>query len=122
MCTERAQPVTVLRRSAYCHTAPVGQLSRRRLLYGAAAIGLLGGCGSTDRQPGVVTPQQLHADVSVWDASAVPSARVSSSVTVTYGHGIHGLPEFPGDDVRPQELGGGLFLQICGDDVGAVRD
>jgi Dyp-type peroxidase family len=91
-------------------------------LYGAAAIGLLGGCGSPERQPGVATPQQKHADVSVWDASAVPSAQVSSSVTVTYGHGVDGLPEFPGDEVRPQELGGKLFLQICGDDPDAVRD
>lgn len=70
----------------------------------------------------MVTPQQLHADISVWDADALPSAQVSSSVTVTYGHGIDGLPEFPGDEVRPQDLGGRLFLQICGDDVDAVRD
>ncbi|GGU20428.1 Dyp-type peroxidase [Lentzea flava] len=100
----------------------MGQLSRRRLLYGAAAIGLLGGCGSPERQPGVVTPQQRHADISVWDASSVPSAQVSSSVTVTWGHGVDGLPEFPGDAVQPQDLGGKLFLQICGDDPGAVRD
>jgi dye decolorizing peroxidase len=100
----------------------VVQLSRRRLLYSAAAIGLLGGCGSPERQQGVVTPQQLHADISVWDASAPPSAQVSSSVTVTCGHGIDGLPEFPGDVVRPQDLGGRLFLQICGDDADAVRD
>ncbi|WP_109630004.1 Dyp-type peroxidase [Lentzea atacamensis] len=100
----------------------MGQLSRRRLLYGAAAIGLLGGCGTPERQPGVVTPQQLHADISVWDAHALPSVQVSSSVTVTWGHGIDGLPEFPGDAVRPQDLGGKLFLQICGDDAGAVRD
>jgi Dyp-type peroxidase family len=97
-------------------------ISRRRLLYGAAAIGLLGGCGSPTRQPGIATPQQRHADISVWDAASVPSVQVSSSVTVTYGHGIDGLPEFPGDAVGPQELGGKLFLQICGDDPGAVRD
>ncbi|WP_112226438.1 Dyp-type peroxidase [Lentzea atacamensis] len=100
----------------------MGQLSRRRLLYGAAAIGLLGGCGTPERQPGVVTPQQMHADISVWDAHTLPSVQVSSSVTVTWGHGIDGLPEFPGDAVRPQDLGGKLFLQICGDDAGAVRD
>ncbi|MEU0880108.1 Dyp-type peroxidase [Lentzea sp. NPDC005914] len=100
----------------------MGQLSRRRLLYGAAALGLLGGCGAPERQPGVATPQQLHADVSVWDAAAVPSAQVSSSLTVTWGRGIDGLPEFPGDAVRPQDLGGRLFLQICGDDPDAVRD
>jgi dye decolorizing peroxidase len=97
-------------------------ISRRRLLYGAAAIGLLGGCGDPERQSGVTTPQQLHADISVWDASSVPSVQVSSSVTVTYGHGIDGLPEFPGDAVQPQDLGGKLFLQICGDDADAVRD
>jgi Dyp-type peroxidase family len=91
-------------------------------LYGAAAIGLLGGCGSSERQPGIATPQQLHADISVWDAVAMPSAQVSSSVTVTYGHGIDGLPEFPGDAVQSQDLGGKLFVQICGDDPAAVRD
>lgn len=58
----------------------------------------------------------------MWDATAPPSAQVSSSVTVTWGHGISGLPEFPGDAVRPQELGGKLFLQICGDDADAVSD
>lgn len=41
---------------------------------------------------------------------------------MTWGHGISGLPEFPGDAVRPQESGGSLFLQICGDDADAVRD
>lgn len=97
-------------------------ISRRRLLYGAAAIGLLGGCGSPERQPGIATPQQLHADISVWDAAGPPSAQVSSSVTVTCGHGIDGLPEFPGDAVLSQDLGGRLFLQICGDDPEAVRD
>ncbi|WP_330277211.1 Dyp-type peroxidase [Lentzea sp. NBC_00516] len=97
-------------------------ISRRRLIAGTAAIGLLGGCGSPQRQPGIATPQQLHADISVWDAVTLPSAHVSSSVTVTYGHGIEGLPEFPGDAVRPEDLGGGLFLQICGDDPDAVRD
>lgn len=97
-------------------------LSRRRLLYGAAAIGLLGGCGFDARQPGVTTPQQRHADISVWDADAPPSGQVSRSVTVTHGYGIDGLPEFPGDAVRAQDLGGSLFLQICGDDPDAVRD
>ena len=52
----------------------------------------------------------------------MPSAQVSSSVTVTYGHGIDGLPEFPGDAVQSQDLGGKLFVQICGDDPAAVRD
>jgi dye decolorizing peroxidase len=91
-------------------------------MYGAAAIGLLGGCGYPERQPGVATLQQPHADISVWDAVEPPSAQVSSSVTVTYGRGIGGLPEFPGDAVKPPDLGGRLFLQICGDDVEAVRD
>ncbi|WP_394614764.1 Dyp-type peroxidase [Lentzea sp. JNUCC 0626] len=98
------------------------RISRRHLLCGAAALGLLGGCGSPRHQPGIATPQQLHADISVWDADALPSVQVSSSVTVTYGHGIDGLPEFPGDEVRPQDLGGKLFLQLCGDDPAAVRD
>ncbi|GLZ33057.1 hypothetical protein Lesp02_52450 [Lentzea sp. NBRC 105346] len=97
-------------------------LSRRRLLYGAAALGLLGGCGSPARQAGVATPQQLHCDVSVWDAAEIPKVPVSEAVTVTVGHGIDGLPEFPGDRVSGLCRGGSLFLQICSDDPDAVRD
>jgi dye decolorizing peroxidase len=101
----------------------VSPLSRRRLLSGAAAIGLLGGCGSAQaRQSGVATPQQFHCDVSVWDAAEVPRVAVSDSVTVTVGHGIDGLPEFPGDQVAPDHRGGKLLLQVCGDDPAAVED
>lgn len=97
-------------------------LSRRRLFYGAAALGLLGGCGATVRQPGVATPQQLYCDLSVWDAQEVPRVAVSETVTVTVGHGIDGLPTFPGDQVAPEHLGGKLLLQICGNDPAAVQD
>jgi dye decolorizing peroxidase len=100
----------------------VSPLSRRRLLYGAAALGLLGGCDAPERQAGIATPQQLHCDLSVWDADAVRKAQVSDDVTVTVGDGIDGLPEFPGDHVAPQHRGGRLLLQICGDDPAAVSD
>jgi dye decolorizing peroxidase len=130
------------------HNALVSALSRRRLLQGVGAVGLVAGCTSPTpvahtestvdprgpRQAGIARPAaaQAHCDVSVWDLPGAPPdlapkiaelAAAGGRLTVTVGLGprladVAELPEFQGD--RLEHAGGDLMLQVCGDDRFAV--
>jgi len=126
----------------------VSALSRRRLLQGVGAAGLVAGCtGPTPiahtastvdprghRQAGIARPAvaQSHCDLSVWDLPGGPPdlapriaelAAAGGRLTATVGLGprladVGELPAFTGDQL--DHAGGDLMLQVCGDDRFAV--
>lgn len=78
-------------------------VSRRRLLAGVGALGVLGACApapaATDRschgetQAGVADPAQAHCDLSIWDVKAPALDRLSDRIgALTRGEGLAGLP------------------------------
>jgi len=92
-----------------------------------------------EHQAGVDTPAQRHCAVSVWDTTQPDLAALGQEIaalrgnpalaglpvddlTATVGLGprlspvVTALPEFPGDQVAPNERGGDLLLQVCASD------